>query len=127
MWFKIDNANDGIADNTIECYGSLRINGDLYWNIPREHSDRNQREAGQELQVSDSPYSPRQFIFDRPTINYDISLRDSDGGSPDDDVHKAAGTLNLELIAGSANHMQITQYRSRTWESSRLFIYVERI
>jgi hypothetical protein len=131
MWFKIDDANDGFADNTIECYGSLRINGDLYWNIPREHSGRNQREAGQELQVSNSPYALRQFIFNTPTIDYEMILRDADEGSEDDYVYRPlpeVATLNLELIAGSPQRSQTIRYfNPLTQEISRLYVHVELI
>jgi hypothetical protein len=126
MWFVLDNTNDGAFDNTIECYGSLRINGDLYWHIPREQADRNKREAGQQLEISSSPHTLKEFIFDRPTIDYEIFLRDADDRSGDDDVYKSVSqirTLNLQQDTTS-----VLQYRNpKTGEASRLFIRVEQM
>jgi transcription termination factor Rho len=126
MWFVLDNTDDGAFDNTIECYGSLRINGDLYWHIPREQADRNKREAGQQLEISSSPHTLKEFIFDRPTIDYEIFLRDADDRSGDDDVYKSVSqirTLNLQQDTTS-----VLQYRNpKTGEASRLFIRVEQM
>jgi hypothetical protein len=127
MWFTIDNANDGTFDNTIECYGELRINGDLYWQIPRENASNNKREKGQTVEVSDSRYARRQFIFNQPEIDYRISLRDADSGSSDDDVYIGGGNLDLKFIASSGGR-QVVQFRNpQTSEASRLHIRVDRL
>lgn len=125
MWFTIQNANDGAFDNTIECYGELRIDGDLYWQIPRTAADNNQREAGQTLEISDSPYARRQFIFNKPNIEYAILLRDADGGSSDDDVYLGnKSTLNLAFLVGKGEQ-KIPWFNSKTREASTLHIRVE--
>jgi hypothetical protein len=127
MWFTIDNANDGTFDNTIECYGELRINGDLYWQIPRENASNNKREKGQTVEVSDSRYARRQFIFNQPEIDYQISLRDADSGSSDDDVYIGGGNLDLKFIASSGGR-KVVQFRNpQTSEASRLHIRVDRL
>lgn len=127
MWFTIDNANDGAFDNTIELYGEVRIDGELYWQIPRTEADNNQREAGQTLDVSDSRYIRRQFIFNQPKIQYQVSLRDADSGSSDDDTYIGnLQNLNLERLAGRGE-LIFPFHNSRTKEASRLHIRVERM
>jgi hypothetical protein len=125
MWLTIVNSNDGAFDNTIECYGELRIDGELYWQIPRTAADNNQREAGQTLEVSNSPYALRQFIFNKPQIDYVISLRDADGGSPDDDVYQGnRSNFNLAFLAGKGEQV-FTFVNRKTFEQSVLHIRVE--
>jgi hypothetical protein len=125
MWFTVQNSNDGAFDNTIECYGELRIDGDLYWQIPRSAADNNQREAPQTLEISNSPYALKQFIFNKPTIDYAISLRDADGGSADDDVYQGSrNNLNLAAMAGKGEYLY-TFINERTFEKSTLHIRVE--
>jgi hypothetical protein len=71
----------------------------------------NKREKGQTIDVSDSRYARRQFIFNQPRIDYQIFLRDADSGSSDDDVYLGSREglyLNLTACTGG----QVVQFRN---------------
>ena len=92
MWLEITGSDDGVADNTVELYGTVRVDGDVWWDIPREQADFNKREKGQTLEISDdAAHSKKPFEY---TVNYAqrtsfhvlVNVRDADGGSADDNV-----------------------------------------
>jgi hypothetical protein len=112
MYWKVVDSDDGIADNTVECFGELRINGTRRWAIPRDLSDtsRNKREKGETIDIGDGDLggmgTGKPFELTSDTINptiYQLSgyLKDSDGGSADDTLLKFENfPLNLEKLAG---------------------------
>ncbi len=67
MWIDVIGSDDGVADNTVECYGELRVNGDLWWQILRDESEVHKRVSGQTLEISEdtAAHRKREFKFDR--------------------------------------------------------------
>ena len=99
MWVDVTGSDDGVADNTLECYGNLRVNGDKWWEITRSEAtqDQNKREAGQVLEISadQGHTNGRDFTFDyyyadKTPFNFELNLFDSDSGSSDDSFGKFA-------------------------------------
>ena len=140
MWVDITGSDDGAFDNTLECFGSLRVNGDLWWEIPREEAGQHQREKGEGIDISNDPLDHHfkqgretRFLFDsfydnRVPFKFELRIRDKDSGSKNDDVGVFNNTLDLANIAQNGGE--------RTWvwdggekndEASRLHIKVERV
>jgi hypothetical protein len=97
-YFKINDSDDGVLDNTVECYGEGRINGAKFWEIPRSQADteNNKREKGGTIEVLAANGKPRtiDYYYDtKEKLKLDLSLRDSDGSSKDD----LLGEWNLEI------------------------------
>ncbi len=92
MWVDVTGSDDGVADNTLECYGKLRVNGDTWWEIARNEADQFKREAGQTLEISqDTQHVSKDFTFDyyyadKTPFNFQLDLTDSDSGSADDTI-----------------------------------------
>ena len=112
MYWQIVDSDDGVLDNTVECYGELRINGVKRWSIPRELSDSFSRESGQTIEIGDGDYggtstgAAKAFSLTSDSAHptpYQLGgfLYDSDGGSADD-VLVAFNSLSisLEKLAG---------------------------
>ncbi len=132
VWVTVTKSDDGVADNTLECYGQLRVNGDLWWAISPDESGTVKREKGQTLEVSsDSPHiqNAKPFTFDyyydsKPKFNFVMSLFDHDGSSADDPFGKYAASLDLKNWAGQT---AVWGYDSGQGEASQLHIQVERV
>lgn len=131
MWVTVLKSNDGFLDNTLECYGTLRVNGDVWWEIPRSAANANQREKGQTIEISDNaPYRKRgDFTFDyfydaRTRFNLDLNLFDRDESSSDDRIGRFVQTLDLRSLAGNT---KTWDWDSGDGEATRLHLRVERI
>lgn len=144
MWVDVTGSNDGVADNTMECYGNLRVNGDVWWEIPRSEAtlDANKREAGQALAISeDGQHAKKDFTFDyyyadKTPFNFQLNLIDSDSGSKDDTFGSfgMGGVIALPmfpnlLASGAINGPGewTLKWDSGQGESSTLHIKAERI
>lgn len=113
MYWKIRDSDDGVFDNTVECYGELRVNGARRWAIPRDAADRNKRESGQTVDIADGDLQglaggkPFKLYSDSssPTV-YQLSgfLMDSDAASDDDPLLSFQNfPLKLEDLAGKGD------------------------
>ncbi|RYX82460.1 hypothetical protein EON83_19245 [bacterium] len=131
-WVTVTKSDDGVADNTLECYGQLRVNGDLWWSISSDESSTMKRGKGQTLEISgDSPHiqNAKPFTFDyyydtKPKFSFDLSLFDHDSGSADDAFGKYNATIDLRSWAGKT---AVWNYDSGHGEASQLHIQVERV
>lgn len=88
-YFKINDSDDGVADNTVECYGEGRINGAKFWEIPRSQADTetNKREKGGTIDIAAFGGKPRtvDYYYDtKEKLKLDLRLMDYDGSSADD-------------------------------------------
>ncbi|MGC4044664.1 MAG: thiol-activated cytolysin family protein [Armatimonas sp.] len=110
MYWKINDSDDGAFDNTVECYGEIRINGAKRWANPRSNSDQISRESGQNIDIGDGDLAgagggnPFKLTSDSadPT-RYQISgyLYDSDSLSGDDVLLNVDNLpIKLEDLAG---------------------------
>lgn len=130
MWLDVIGSDDGVADNTVECYGELRVNGDLWWQILRDESEGHKRERGQSLEISeDTGHRKREFKFDRldgEGIPFKLNLRimDSDGGSADDLLGTYDLTLDLQAMSKATEPAFYIWRKGK--EGTRLMIKVER-
>ena len=131
MWYESTTSDDGVGDNTLECYGELRVNGDLWWSIDRDHVVK--REAGQTLEISEDvggrKPADRKFVFDyhydgSTPFQFELRLHDTDDRSEDDDIGIYSGTLDLPAIAGKNTDFD---WDSGKGESGWLRIRVERV
>jgi hypothetical protein len=128
MWFEVTGSDDGVGDNTLECYGELRVNGDVWWAIDRESVVM--REAGQTIDISeDAGRRKKEFFFDyhydgSTPFKFELRLRDADDRSGDDDIGIYSGTLDLPAIAGKNTDFN---WDSGSGESGWLRIGVERV
>lgn len=137
MWVDITGSDDGFADRTLECYGTLYVNGSRWWEIPRNEASRHKRERGQILDVSGDPNSShfgqaqgRRFLFDQyyssslPFV-FDLRIRDHDSGSGDDNVGLFRSALNLARVADRGEFTY--NWGNPRHEASRLHVRVERV
>ena len=132
MWVVVTGSDDGVADNTLECYGQLRVNGDLWWAISPDESSTNQRSKGQTLEISaDAAHTQngKDFTFDyyydaKPKFDFTLSLFDHDSGSADDLFGKYATAIDLKQWAGKT---AVWNFNSGHGESSELHLQVERV
>ncbi len=109
MYWKIVDPDDGIADNTVECFGELRLNGERRWSISRDAADRHKKEAGETIDILEGGGETgsgmafmRKSDSLKPTI-YQLSgfLKDADGLSKDDTLLSFSNfPLKLEELAG---------------------------
>ena len=88
-YFKINDSDDGVADNTVECYGEGRINGQKFWEIARSQADTdtNKREKGGTIDIQAFGGKPRtvDYYYDtKEKLKLDLRLVDYDGSSADD-------------------------------------------
>lgn len=136
MWLEVVGSADGVADNTLELYGTVRVNGDIWWELPREQAEiTGKREKGQTLEISDGSniqYRKKEFDFDvnyaqRTPFRFVVNIRDADGGSADENVGKFDRTIylpdyeNKQYMDYFAN---LTPSRKLSGESSRIYIRV---
>ncbi|WP_395145282.1 hypothetical protein [Armatimonas sp.] len=103
-YFDIHDSDDGSLDNTVECFGELRINGDKVWEIPRDQADNTKREKGQTIDVKANTGGEIELRSDmlNPT-EYLISgrLKDKDVSTADDILWEGMDyKLDLEKLAG---------------------------
>jgi hypothetical protein len=134
---KIDASDDGAFDNTLECYGELRINNDLWWAIDRGRAETHKRERGQTLEISaDNPPNKRNnfefdFYYDKNTpFSFSLALTDYDGGSNDDPIGRFSNNLTKSLIEnkGSTDVLEyVWNWRSNSNEASTIFVKLEPI
>jgi Thiol-activated cytolysin len=135
MYVKIDRADDGIGDNTLECYGELRINNDIWWAIDRGRSEQFKREGGQTLEISGdgAPNKKNNFEFEyyydqNNPFNFKLDITDSDDGSGDDAVGRFNQTINLADFKGKANPIEGKwSWNSGNGEACTIFLKLERI
>jgi hypothetical protein len=112
MYWKILNPDDGVLDNTVECYGELRLNSERRWAIPREQAtqDRNKKEKGHTIDIGDGDLNGMgtgkafELRSDsaKPTL-FQLTgfLKDHDSGSKDDTLLSFDNfPLKLEELAG---------------------------
>lgn len=110
MYWKINDSDDGVADNTVECYGELRVNGTKRWSTPRDRSDSFKRKDGQTVDIGDGDLQGMgqatafKLTSDstEPTL-YQLTgyLYDSDGLSNDDVLLRFDKLpIKLEELAG---------------------------
>lgn len=124
-YWKIEDSDDGFADNTVECYGELRINGAVRWHIDRSLADSTKRERGQTIDIKEDLNPTKSIELTSDSLNptlYQLSaaLTDADSSSGDDGLGSYAGTLNLEELAGKPE-------RVLNAGAAQLHIRVERI
>lgn len=132
MWTVVTGADDGVADNTLECYGQLRVAGDVWWEIKTDESGNNQRTKGQTLEISGDPahiQNAKDFTFDyyydsKPKFDFALSLFDHDSGSADDLFGKYAAAIDLKQWAGKTAKWS---FNSGHGEASELNLKVELI
>jgi hypothetical protein len=130
MWYESTTSDDGVGDNTLECYGELRVNGDVWWSIPRGEAERFKREAGQTIEISgDAMQRKKEFFFDyhhdgSTPFQFELRLSDMDGTAYDDVIGIYSGTLDLPAIAGKNTDFD---WDSGNGESGWLHIRVERV
>jgi Thiol-activated cytolysin len=133
----IDASDDGFADNTLECYGELRINNDLWWAIDRSRSSLYKREKGQTIEISadNQPNKKNNFEFDfyydkNTPFSFSLSLTDDDGGSNDDLIGRFSNNLTKDLI-GNKGSTDVLEYKwnwnSGHSEATTIFVKLEPI
>ncbi len=88
-YFKINDSDDGVLDDTVECYGEGRISGQKFWEISRAQADTemNKREKGGTIDIQTLGGKPRtvDYYYDtKEKLKLDLRLMDYDGSSADD-------------------------------------------
>lgn len=134
MWVTILKSDDGFQDNTLECYGTLRVNGDVWWHIPRDDAGRNAREKNQTLEISECPnyrrnrkrFEIEHFSGTGPLLAFDLSLSDHDSGSSDDPIGKFKDSIDLKVMAADGK-TKTWDWDSKDGEATRLHVRVERV
>ena len=120
MYWKIVDPDDGVADNTVECYGELRIDGDKKWEIKRDDADRNKKEKGHTIDVKDLLGKPIKLTSDslKPSVfQFSGFLKDSDGLSKDDTLLSFTNIpIRLEDLVGKGGK----EYGSRDFSQMAL-------
>jgi hypothetical protein len=129
MWVDVTGSDDGVADNTVEVYGTLRVNGETWWEIDREQADTVKREDGQAIEISeDAARRKREFNFDwyydgSTPFAFDVRLRDKDDRTSDDDMGMFSGSMNLHDLIGTE---KTWDWNSDDGEATKLHLKVER-
>ena len=124
--FQILDADDGVADNTVECWSTVRINNQQVSGL--ERSQAKSLEKNQSLDLGDIP---QDIFYDNRMRQVDIRLFERDSGSKDDSMGNWSFNLNLADLAGKGAQ---TYYGYETQEDktknknrkSRLYITVDR-
>lgn len=113
-WAEITQCNDGLADNTLEVYGTARVNGSVTWNLARNKYVK--KECGHTIQILNG-YSTNDANF-----RIDLTLMDRDTASSDDKVGVFKYNLNLDNLKGKT---WSREWRSGDGEGSKLYITVK--
>jgi hypothetical protein len=137
MFLKITDSDDngGIAgeaanslnikDNKVECFGELRANGQLLWQIKRDEAKNYQRQTGQTITIlppANSPYRQGSlWVWNGGQLSLTGSLKDDDNLTSDDMLYDWSLNLNLAELAGQGEKV----YKS-TGSKAELHIVVTR-
>ncbi|MGC4042617.1 MAG: hypothetical protein QM758_02315 [Armatimonas sp.] len=121
MFLKVtdssDNATEGVAgaygqaaklvgltDKKVECFGEMRANGQLIWQIKREDSKNYQRQAGQTITIlppANSPYRDgSNWVWNSGQLSLTGALKDDDNLTSDDMLYQWTLNLDLATLAG---------------------------
>ncbi len=140
MFLKVidssDNATEGVAgaygqsakligltDKKVECFGEMRANGQLIWQIKREDSKNYQRQSGQTITIlppANSPYRDgSMWVWNSGQLSLTGALKDDDNLTSDDMLYQWTLNLNLATLAGQGEKI----YRS-TGSKAELHIVV---
>jgi hypothetical protein len=115
FWYTIDGSNDGFADNTVELYGDLMVNGIVRRRISR--TSALSREAGANLKLV-------TIATSKSSVTIFANLMDRDSGSADDPVFRM-DPLTLDLGESVGQTIPIS-WKSGGGEGATLYISVEK-
>lgn len=116
--------SDGLGDHTYETYGYLRVNGDVWWEIPNNKGNNPKHSQNAMVKISEDIETRRKrdFTYDyfydtkKPFV-FNLLLMDHDSLSADDQWMKVDKTLDLKNLSGKT-----TTYTNGT---GRLTVIVE--
>ena len=103
---EITGADDGFRDNTMECYGDMRVNGAEVWKIGRDLADNNQRERGGYFDISSPTNNKLEFEYKyKAPTQFVINLKalDKDSGSGDDVFADVNQTIDIGGLVKDGN------------------------
>ncbi|RYX81946.1 hypothetical protein EON83_21635 [bacterium] len=125
MWVDVyKTPDDGVADNTYESYGNLRVNGDTWWELPNRGKASAKHGLNAVVKISeDEANSKKEFTYNYyydKTNKFDFALllMDWDRVSSNDTWMKVEGSIDLRKYEGKKYTVQNG--------SGRLTIMVER-
>lgn len=92
LYVKINDSDDGVLDNTVECYGEARLAGQKFWEIARTKADETKREKNGTIDIGDggdfggavTPHTLDYYYDTKEKLKLDLRIMDRDGGSKDD-------------------------------------------
>lgn len=122
MYFKVIDASDnpsgstvadavgaagrstGANDNTLECFGELRVNGELVWQIDRKDASRNKKQKGETVTVTPNK-APRlmqgsYWVHSGQTMMLSGNFKDEDNLNEDDMLFPISLNLPLSSLVG---------------------------
>ena len=129
MWLEITGSDDGAFDNTLECYGTVRVGGNLWWELTRDNAKiQGKRTKGQTLAITDDMGNGKpngehgDFTFD---VNYaqhtpfelSVNVRDRDDGSPTDE---RVGIFNSSIYLPDYEGKEYMNYFANTKKNGKL-------
>lgn len=123
-YFRISNSQDGAGDNTLECFGELRINNTKVWEIPAMAAEQNKKRSGETIDISIVIPGSRPTVYystTAATVNLQGFLKDSDKAlnGADDTLYSFNLNVSLATLAGKGDQV----YRG---PAAELHLLVER-
>jgi hypothetical protein len=109
-YFRISNSQDGIGDNTLECFGELRINNIKVWEIPATAAEQNKKGSGETIDVSMLVPGNRPlgyYLTTATSLNVQGFLKDSDKAlnGADDTLYSFNMTVSLASLADKGDQV----------------------
>jgi hypothetical protein len=121
----VNIGDNSIGDNRVECFGELRANGQLLWQIKREEAKSYQRQTGQTITIlppANSSYRQGStWVWNSGQLSLTGMLKDDDNFTSDDMLYNWSLNLNLAELAGQGEKV----YKS-TGSKAELHIIVTR-
>ena len=120
MYLKITDGNDtvglykpaatilGIKDMTLECFGEMRVDGKIIWQIKREDAENFKKQEGQTISIKPSAdsgmLSGGNWVYSGDVMNISGVLRDDDKLLSDDLLYEWQMTLPLSKMVGKGDY-----------------------
>ena len=104
-YWKILDANDGMLDNRLECFGEVRANGELQWQITASDAEKFKRKKDETVNVTfgfgkSKKTSFEVEMYDNGMVRWTGFLKDRNTHKPDELLCEYDLPLSPQIAAG---------------------------
>ncbi len=115
-FWEITDSDDGFADDTVECFGDMKINGVTYWSIPSGAAQGYDRASGGRIDLKAPSGGDIILTVDllskvpNPTVmEFAGILMDWDRSSGDDELGTCNQKVDIRALAQNGQELILTQ------------------